>query len=326
MSEVAAVAAGIWRIVIATPWPVGPVNVYLLDDDPLTLIDTGQRSDEALAELDAALAQLGRRVEDLERIVVTHQHIDHCGLARALVDRSGAELCALAPLASWLARYPASSEDEDEFATTILRRHGAGSGAERGSHRGGDHWGDAVEVARPLHEHDLLEFAGRRLRVLHRPGHSPYDTVLHDEDAGLLFGGDHVLQWPSTSIMAPPLEGDARNGRPRAFNHYLASLRATGALALDVILPGHGDPVEDHRATIAERLARYARITESTAAAVTPEPRTAAMVAAELKGPLSDRTAFFVLCEVLGHLDELIDAGAVSEHVDSDGVSRFAAA
>jgi glyoxylase-like metal-dependent hydrolase (beta-lactamase superfamily II) len=324
MSRAATVAPGIWRFVIGTPWPVGPVNVYLLDDDPLTLIDTGQRSPEALAELEAGLAEAGRRVEDLERIVVTHQHIDHCGLAAALVERSGAELCALEPLVAWLARYPASSQDEDAFATTLLRRHGVASAAERGAHRGGRRWGAPVEVARPLREDDVLEFAGRRLRVLHRPGHSPYDTVLHDEEAGLLFGGDHVLRWPSTSIMAPPLAGDARNGRPRAFAHYVTSLRATSALELDTIIPGHGELVEDHRATISDRLARYARISENTAAAVTPEPRTAATIAAELKGSLNDRTAFFVLCEVLGHLDELIDAGAVAEQVNGDGVSRFA--
>ena len=319
------VAARIWRIVVATPWPVGPVNVYVLDDDPLTLIDAPQRSDASLAELEKGLALLGRRVEDLERIVITHQHIDHCGLARTLVDRSGAELCALAPLADWLARYPSSSHDDDEFATTMLRRHGAGgAAAERGSHRGGDHWGAPVETTRPLHDGDLLESAGRSLRVLHRPGHSPTDTVLHDEQSGVAFGGDHVLNWPSSSVMAPPVNGDARNGRPRAFRDYLASLRATSALDLDTILPGHGDPVEDHRTTIAERLTRYARATERTAAAVTSEPRTAAEIAAQLKGSLPDRTAFFVLCEVLGHLDELIDAGAVSEHVDPDGVSRFA--
>jgi glyoxylase-like metal-dependent hydrolase (beta-lactamase superfamily II) len=314
---------GIWRIVIGTPWPVGPVNVYLLDDDPLTLIDTGQRSDTALVELEAGLAEAGRRVEDLERIVVTHQHIDHCGLARSLVDRSGADLCALDPLAKWLERFPDSLEEEDALATAILRAHGARPAAERGTHRGGDTFGDPVAVTRTLAEGDVLEFAGRSLLVRHRPGHSPYDTVLHDEQAGLLFGGDHVLKWPSTSILSPPTGRDARNGRPRALRDSLASLRATRDLALHAILPGHGDTVTDHHATITERLRRYARITDSTSAAVTAEPRTAATIASELRGGLADHTAFFVLCDVLGHLDELIDAGVVSEQVGDDGVSRF---
>src|SRR3954453_21428548 len=153
MSEV---VPGIWRIVIGTPWPVGPVNVYVLDDDPLTLIDTGQRSDAALAALEAGLAALGRRVEDLERIVVTHQHIDHCGLAGLLVERSGAELCALGSVAPWLSRYPPSLAEEDEFATSIPRRHGGSPRAERGEHRGGLRFGDPVEVTRPLHAGEAL--------------------------------------------------------------------------------------------------------------------------------------------------------------------------
>ena len=115
------VAPGIARITITTPWPVGPVNVFLIDDDPLTLVDTGQRSADALAAVEAGLAAHGRRVEDLERIVITHQHIDHSGLAATLVARSGAELCALAPLADWLETYPASAEAEDDVRARVAR-------------------------------------------------------------------------------------------------------------------------------------------------------------------------------------------------------------
>jgi glyoxylase-like metal-dependent hydrolase (beta-lactamase superfamily II) len=321
------VAAGIASISVATPWPVGPVNLYVIDDDPLTLIDTGWRSEAALAELEAGLLALGHRVEDLQRIVITHQHIDHSGLARLLVERSGAELCALEPLVEWMETYPASMLAEDAFAESVLRGHGVGAAAARtGSHRGGVDYGERATVTRPLHDGDVLEFAGRSLRVLHRPGHSPYDTVLHDEAGGVLFGGDHVLNWPSTPIMAPPFGDDARNGRPRAFAHYVESLRATETLRVETILPGHGAAVDDHRATIAERMRRYERITGETAALVTTEPRSAAAIATELKGELSDSTAFFVLCEVLGHLDALIDAGAVEELGHPDGVARFVTA
>jgi glyoxylase-like metal-dependent hydrolase (beta-lactamase superfamily II) len=321
------VAPGISSIPIGTPWPVGPVNVYVIEDDPLTLVDTGWRGDAALAELEAGLQALGHRVEDLQRIVLTHQHIDHSGLARVLVERSGAELCALEPLATWMATYPASMHAEDAFAESVLRRHGVGAAAARnGSHRGGVDLGAPATVTRPLGDGDVLEFADRRLRVLYRPGHSPYDTVLHDEERGLLFGGDHILHWPSTPIMAPPLDDGARNGRPRAFARYLESLRATDTLPVETILPGHGGVVHDHRATIAERLRRYERITAETARAVTAEPRSAAAIATELKGELPDVTAYFVLCEVLGHLDQLIDSGAVVERADPDGVARFATA
>src|SRR3979411_2733714 len=87
--------AGIHRLAIPTPFAVGRVNCYLIEDDPLTLLDTGPNSATSLTALEAAFNAHGHRVEDLERIVVTHQHIDHIGLVEILARRSGAEVCAL---------------------------------------------------------------------------------------------------------------------------------------------------------------------------------------------------------------------------------------
>ena len=77
---------------VPTPFAVGRVNCYLIEDDPLTLVDAGPELRDVADELEAALAEHGRRIEDLERIVLTHQHIDHIGLAQILAERSGAEV------------------------------------------------------------------------------------------------------------------------------------------------------------------------------------------------------------------------------------------
>ena len=89
----------IHRLSIPTPFMVGRVNCYLIDDDPLTLVDCGPNSGKALDELERALGGHGRRIEDLERIVITHQHLDHLGLVDILARRSGEEVCALVLLA-----------------------------------------------------------------------------------------------------------------------------------------------------------------------------------------------------------------------------------
>ena len=117
-------AGAIHVLPVPTPFAVGRINCYLVDDDPLTLVDAGPNSATSLTALDAALAEHGRRIEDLERIVITHQHIDHIGLVSILADRSGAEVCALAALAPWLARYAEVMEDDDAFAEAIMLRHG----------------------------------------------------------------------------------------------------------------------------------------------------------------------------------------------------------
>lgn len=321
------VSDGVWRITLPTPWEVGPVNVYVVDDEPLTLLDTGQHSPDAVATLEAGLRGLGRRVEDLERIVVSHQHVDHWGLAATLAERSGAEVCALDAFAAWLDAYPASLHAEDRFAAALLRAHGGdpgGSGAE--VYRGDQHYAAPVRPDRRLREGDVLEFARRRLRVHHRPGHSPSDTVLHDEERGVLFGADHVLAWPSIPLLSPPLDGAPADTRPHAFGMYLTSLHATSEMEVELIIPGHGEPIDTPGEVIADRLARYDRITERVRAAVGPDPRPALEIAGDVRGPVPEPHAFFALCDVLGHLDRLVAGGDVDEVADEDGTRRFVAA
>src|SRR5262247_4497333 len=75
-------------ISLPTPFYIGPVNVYLIAEEPLTLIDTGPKTKEAIEALRAGLRSAGFLVSDLRRIVLTHAHEDHCGLARSLRDEA----------------------------------------------------------------------------------------------------------------------------------------------------------------------------------------------------------------------------------------------
>lgn len=326
MTSSAQVAAGISATAVPTPWPVGAVNVYLIEDDPLTLVDTGPYSDEALLCVREGLAERGYALRDIERIVVTHQHIDHWGLACPLVQESGAELHALAGLVDWFSSYPASIEADDRLVERLLARHG---GSEQSLATVSEHnrqaraFAVSATVTNPLHDGDVLEFADRRLRVLHLPGHSPSDTVFHDEARGMLLAGDLLLgHQRSSAVIAPPLDGSEVHVRPRAFAHYIDSLEALSALELGLLLPGHGDPVRDYRAIITRRLQRYDETTERVADLITEEPLTASEIVAKLKGRVVDAASFFALCEVLGYLDRLVDSGRVCE-VDTDGVKRF---
>jgi glyoxylase-like metal-dependent hydrolase (beta-lactamase superfamily II) len=317
----------IHRLAIPTPFAVGRVNCYLLDDDPLTLVDTGPNSGKALDELERGLEAHGRRIADLERIVLTHQHIDHIGLAQILARRSGAEVCALDALAPWLARYGAAMEEDDAFAEAIMRRHGVSADvatALRAVTRGFRAWGARVEVTRPLAPGDELGFASRSFRVLHRPGHSPSDTVFLDEEAGTLLAGDHLLPKVSSNpLIARPLDGRT-DERPRALATYIASLRATRGLGVGEVLPGHGDPFHGHEALIDERLALHARRKRKLLRLIAERPRTAHELAQAMWGEVALTQAFLTLSEVLGHVDLLLEDGAVAE-AEEDGVVRFSA-
>lgn len=310
---------------IPTPFAVGRVNCYLIDDDPLTLVDTGPNSGTALTELEAALAEHGRRVEDLERIVLTHQHIDHIGLAQILAERSGAEVCSLAALAPWLASYGQSMEADDRFAEGVMARHGIPEDiryalrAVTGQFRA---WGGRADVSVLLAEGDTLGFAGREWTVHHRPGHSPSDTVFHDLASGELIGGDHLIaKISSNPLVSRPLDGSSGE-RPQALRIYLDSLAATRAMELSKVWPGHGEPITDHAALIDERGRLHARRAEKLFGLISERPRSAYELAQAMWGNVAVTQAYLTLSEVLGHTDLLLNEGRVRE-VEQNDVVRF---
>ena len=326
-----AAGAGIHCLPIPTPFQVGRVNTYLIDDDPLTLVDTGPNSGTSLDALERALADHGRRIEDLELVVLSHQHMDHLGLASILARRSGAQIAALDLLAPWVARYGRGMDADDAFAERVMAEHGipedvrlallAASHAYRAL-------GAACTVTRPLADGGTLSLGDRTLRVLHRPGHSPSDTIFHDERRGIVFGADHLIKHISSNpLISRPLDvplDDDPPQRPAALRIYLESMRATREMDdVSLVLAGHGEPVTDHVALIDERFKLHARRARKIRRLLQDGPLTAYEVAQSLWGTVAVTQAYLTLSEVLGHADLLVADGAVVEERGDDGVVRL---
>jgi glyoxylase-like metal-dependent hydrolase (beta-lactamase superfamily II) len=313
---------------IPTPFAVGRVNCYLIEDDPLTLVDTGPNSGKALDALERALREHGRAIEDLERIVITHQHLDHLGLVGILADRSGADVCALGLLAPVMEEFGAHAERDDELAGALMLRHGIPRDvvtALRSVSRSFRGWGGSAAVDRRLADGDRLEFADRALEVQHRPGHSPSDTLFWDAERATLIGGDHLIKHISSNpLISRPLGG--RSGepgaRPRALMMYIDSLRETRELPAEVVLAGHGEPVRDHVALIDERFAMHERRAAKIAGLIAERPQTAYEIAQALWGNVAVTQAYLTLSEVLGHVDLLVDRKEVRE-TEVGGVIRY---
>jgi glyoxylase-like metal-dependent hydrolase (beta-lactamase superfamily II) len=338
-----AAEAGIHRLAIPTPFQVGRVNAYLIEDSPLTLVDSGPNSAKALDELEQALAARGHAIEDIELLIITHQHIDHFGLASILARRSRAEVVALDRLAPFLARFGEQAELDDLFAQRLMLRHGVPEEvviALRAVSASFRAWGSAVEVSRPLPDGGELRLRDRTLRALHRPGHSPSDTVFLDESRSILFSADHLIKHISSNpLLTRPLgaeEGtrperlgqDDRSNeeeRPHALMTYISSLEKTRAMSLSLVLPGHGGPILDHVALIDERFRLHRRRARRIHGLIASEPLTAHEIAHELWGNIAVTQAFLTLSEVLGHVDLLLADGRARE-VESGGIVRFTGA
>ncbi len=319
--------AGIHRLQIPTPFAVGRVNCYLIEDDPLTLVDTGPNSGKSLDELEHQLADLGRSIADIELVVLTHQHIDHLGLVEIIADRSGADVAAIDVVVPFVENFGDDIEADDKFAASLMLRHGIPEDvvvALRSVSRSFRAWGAKAKVTRPLHDGEALKLRDRSLEVQHRPGHSPSDTVFWDADRQILICADHLIAHISSNpLISRPLDGS--DERPHALMIYIESLRKTRELPARILLPGHGEPITDHRALIDERFALHRKRAEKIHGLISERPRTAYEIAQELWGNVAVTQAFLTLSEVLGHMDLLAADGRAREVADGELI-RFEAA
>lgn len=320
----AAAQAGVHRLSIPTPFAVGRVNCYLIDDDPLTLVDAGPNSGTSFDELSQGLAALGKSLEDIELIVITHQHIDHLGLVGLVAARSGADVATIDHAVPIVENFAQEMQADDEFASTTMLRHGIPADVVRALQsvsRAFRAWGAPAKVTRVLRDGEQLEFRDRTWKVHWRPGHSPTDTIFEDAERRTLIAADHLLGHISSNpLITRPL--DEASERPQALVTYLDSLSKTREMDLDLVLPGHGDPVTDHRALIDTRFTMHRRRADKLHRLIAERPRSAYELAQALWGNIAVTQAYLTLSEILGHTDLLLNEGRVREVVDGETV-RF---
>jgi glyoxylase-like metal-dependent hydrolase (beta-lactamase superfamily II) len=324
------------RIELPTPFPVGSVNAYLLPGERNTLVDTGPRTDVTLAGLTKALRVHGVELSDIELLLLTHHHTDHVGLAQAIHERSGCMILAHPYVVAELRDLPAAVAAQHEWNSALLLKHGAPRSVVDGLYSSDPSktLGDSVYVDRPLEDGERLRAGDCDLSVVFRPGHSLGDTLFLDA-AGWAIVGDHLLaDGPSVALSDRPLGAAADSGnRSRPLLDYRRSLAATDALAISRAYPGHGAPVVDIHAAVEDRYALQERRASRLRRELDRGPCTAwelveairgGPIASDLRHPVPQ--AFVVFCDVLAHLDLLVEDGRATEITLDAGVVVFAPA
>jgi glyoxylase-like metal-dependent hydrolase (beta-lactamase superfamily II) len=233
-------------------------------------------------------------------------------------------VAALDLLAPYVERYGDDAELDDQFAEALMLRHGIPADvvhALRSVSSAFRAWGSSTRVTRTLHDGERLELRDRTLEVLHRPGHSPTDTVFWDAELKILFAADHLLKRISSNpLIARPPGVDPQEAvgkaRPQALVTYIDSLARTRALPAEVVLPGHGDPITDHAALIDKRFRMHERRAEKVFGLIVERRRSAYEIGQAMWGDVAVTQAYLTLSEVLGHVDVLVNAGRVREVED----------
>ena len=303
------------KLIIPTPFPVGPINIYLIIEDPLTLVDTGPKTDEALNAFGDQLRNLGFKPADIERIILTHTHEDHYGLAGILQRESGARVY----VHEW--EYKNISEHRQTRANRDLLRR-AGVPAEELEKMAGRYelihkFADPVADVEAYRDEQEFVFAGGSLRVIHTPGHTPGSCCLFRESNRLMLTGDTILKTitPNPVLNADPID-PAR--RFPSLGEYLVSLARIRQLAPTLLKTSHGDDVTDyeehfHRLVkhIQERLAKVIRL-------VPKEGITAWEMSKLLFPQVKDINRFLAVSEASANLDLAVAEGKLKLEKNED--------
>jgi glyoxylase-like metal-dependent hydrolase (beta-lactamase superfamily II) len=316
--------AEVQQFEVPTPFDIGTVNCYLIDDGEATLIDPGPATENAYKRLEAGLAEAGLAVVDVARVLVTHPHMDHFGLANRLVEESGASVIAQEDAVRQMSDPDGYLEREQAFFKPFLLSMGVPDrivDTVVSLPEPYTEFRDPVEVERSLAAGDIVDIAGG-LTAVYTPGHAPGSACFVSATDPLAFTGDHVLEHisPNPLLTLAPGTDDERT---RSLPSYLDSLRTLRGTDATVGLAGHGDRVPDIRARIETVIDhhqhRKERIADMVAEAA---PTTAYDLMEELFPDLPMTEVFLAMSEVIGHLDLLEDEGRV-RIAETDGVWRY---
>ena len=307
---------GIHRLVLPIPFVEagGTVNAYAIDDADggLTLFDSGLGTEPSRRALERGLAELGRKVEEVRRIIISHGHIDHYGAARFVRERSGARAFVHPADADKVAGHgPRSSLLE---YAAYLDRLGVPTDA---IIRMGERYRSQGDLAQPLAEVEPLaagqelEFRHFKGSILPMPGHTPGLVCLHVPEHRFVLSADHLLARISPN---PLLEigpgGEAQ--KFRALVAYLESARHLRDFDLEWILPGHGAPFDNHRMVVDSLQVFYDKRQARMLRALAPAPLTPYELVPLVFNRPERLDLFLMISEIVGNLEALEARGAIA--------------
>jgi glyoxylase-like metal-dependent hydrolase (beta-lactamase superfamily II) len=306
-------------ISLPTPFYIGPVNVYLIAEDPVTLIDTGPKTREALEALHEGLRRARVRMHDVKRIVLTHAHEDHCGLAKTLRDEAkDAEVL----VHGWETGHRKGRLEYEEHRALLVKAGVPTVEVEamRRMYEGVQQFADALEDEehRELTDNSELEFENGSLRVVHTPGHTPGSCSFLREADRTIIAGDCVLKRVTPNPVLSPDPVDASRRFP-SLAEYLVSLARLRSFAPTLVHGGHGEVVEDFE----ELFTRYLRaIRERQAEVIQLVPKAGATawdVSREMFPGAEDVHRFLAVSEAVAHLDLAHAENKLALELASDG-------
>jgi glyoxylase-like metal-dependent hydrolase (beta-lactamase superfamily II) len=309
----------VYKIELPIPFPVKTTNVFFIDEPPRTLIDTGIKTEASLAALKKGMEDIGFSLKSIERILITHGHIDHYGQAKRLSSLSGAPIY-IHPKEYGRIR---SIIHLLGFLKTVLLRNGIPEPlVNEAIHyiESAYKLADPLEDAYFLDEGDPIPYESMTWRTIHCPGHSPGLICFYWPEKKLLFSGDHLLKevTPNPILNTP----EDRSFRYPSLKEYLDSLKKVENLDISLSLPGHGEEITDVKGLIQKILTHHQERMDLICSILSRGEKTPYEIAMNLFPGVPPFEVFLGISEAVGHLEILREKGIV-KGVEKEGKDYY---
>jgi glyoxylase-like metal-dependent hydrolase (beta-lactamase superfamily II) len=299
----------IYKIELPIPFPLKSMNVYFIDDSPRTLVDAGIKTEVSFETLKKGLETIGVGLNSIERILITHGHIDHYGQAKRLSSLSGAPIYIHSKEYGRIRSFIHSLG----FIKSILLRNGAPETlVNEAIHymESAQIMADSLDEAFFLDDGDSIFFKSMSWKTIHCPGHSPGLICFHWPEKKILFTGDHLLKeiTPNPILNVPEYRPPFRYP---SLKDYLNSLEKIERLGLSLLLPAHGEEIHDVKALIQKIFTHHKERMDRILFSLSKKEKTPFQIAMDLFPGVSPFEVFLGISEAVGHLDILKEKGIV---------------
>ncbi len=299
----------IYKIELPIPFPLKTMNVYFIDDSPRTLVDAGIKTEASFDTLKRELETIGYSLNSIERILITHGHIDHYGQAKRLSSLSGAPIYIHSKEYGRIRSFIHSLG----FIKSILLRNGAPENMVNEAIRymeSAQTMGDSLDEAFFMDDGDSILFKSMEWKTILCPGHAPGLICFHWPEKKILFTGDHLLK----EITPNPVLNVHESRPPYRYpslKEYLASLEKIEKLEISMVLPGHGEEVCDVEGLIQKIFTHHKERMDRVLFSLSKGDKTPFEIAMDLFPGVPPFEVFLGISEAVGHLDILKEKGIV---------------
>jgi glyoxylase-like metal-dependent hydrolase (beta-lactamase superfamily II) len=287
-------------------------NVYVLGRGPLTLIDAGPKIKGSMDFLRRELNNIGFDFKDIEKIIVTHGHVDHFGLAARIREAAGHAVGILAhPEEKW--RMSTENFEAGLWSQEVNDFMVMAGTPEEDIEEARKRFRNLRNLAEPLDEVDFLEEGeefegcGFCLKVIHTPGHTAGSMCLLESQSGILFTGDTIIKHISPNPVVEPRRKDLRDPSYQSLAAYLGTLDKLKSLDVDLVFPGHGEYVRDLRGIIQTYLTHHEERMDIIWMALKKRPSPIYNLVNDVFPYIPEDHILLGISEIISHLEVLIN-------------------